>query len=848
MAFVDPAGRRVLGQSPIEGVGDLVVGAGAVWALLDQQSQLVRFDPRTGKQGKPIDLPFPPAGVAATDAGVWVTETGGPGLARVDAATGKIAARLSVTERAGQGAPAGSEISDGAIGAIAAGAGSLWLARGASVLRVDPGSGRVLARFATPIAADLVAADDDAVWVASSADGRLFQIDPATDQIVARPKLHGFVTDLVLGGGSAWVTVTPEDRVYQLNPVDGSVQASFATGPGPESVAFTDGALVIANGRDDSLSRIDLSTGDRQPLRTGSSPMVVRADGGTVWIASGQPVPAPAPLADGNEVRVALTGDVLGMDPATSGGPDSVRLAYQTCLRLQTYPDAAGAEGRTLVPDAAAANPSVSDDGRTYSFTIRPGLRFSPPSGAPITAETFAASIERALSPGLGPRSGAKDLVRDIVGVGDFRAGRSDHVAGIVAAGDRLSITIARPAGDFLARLAQPFSCVVPPATPVVQDGVGEPIASGGPYYVAAHGPGRTVVERNPNYTGPRPHRPQRIVYETGLQTARAVALLDGGSIDYVPFDYDTLGALAPGGAIDRQYGPDSDAAPEAQRYFRSPAPGVDLLAFNTRRPLFRDVNVRRAVNEALDRPAIIAVWGDAPNDRYVPPALLDSVSGSAYPIAGPDLTRARRLAAGAKGEAVLYFCGEPSNNRVAAAIRANLAEIGIRVRPAPSLDCTLGRDPKIDKADLMLLSPVTSIVDPAPFVEAALGARARHRSGIAAGRLVPRRVAGGRPRRRAPPHRPGADRRLRGIAGATAARRGAVRRPRLVDGAGVRLAAARVPPVPGRLELARPRRHVSETAVRLITRRRSTRSASPPPAARGHPAARRGAPAAAAR
>src|SRR4029079_16290028 len=103
-----------------------------------------------------IDLPFPPAGVAATDAGVWITETGGPGLARVGAATGKIAARLSVTERAGQGAPAGSEISDGAIGAIAAGAGSLWLARGASVLRVDPGSGRVRARFATPIAADLV--------------------------------------------------------------------------------------------------------------------------------------------------------------------------------------------------------------------------------------------------------------------------------------------------------------------------------------------------------------------------------------------------------------------------------------------------------------------------------------------------------------------------------------------------------------------------------------------------------------------------------------------------------------------------------------------------------------------
>ena len=54
--------------------------------------------------------------------------------------------------------------------------------------------------------------------------------------------------------------------------------------------------------------------------------------------------------------------------------------------------------------------------------------------------------------------------------------------------------------------------------------------------------------------------------------------------------------------------------------------------------------------------------------------------------------------------------------------MRSNLAQIGIRVRPAPSLDCTLGRDPKIDDADLMLLSPVTPTVDPAAFVEAALG------------------------------------------------------------------------------------------------------------------------------
>jgi ABC-type transport system substrate-binding protein len=47
--------------------------------------------------------------------------------------------------------------------------------------------------------------------------------------------------------------------------------------------------------------------------------------------------------------------------------------------------------------------PGVSDGGRTYAFIVRNGFAFSPPSGEPLTAETFRFSIERALSPVLGP-------------------------------------------------------------------------------------------------------------------------------------------------------------------------------------------------------------------------------------------------------------------------------------------------------------------------------------------------------------------------------------------------------------------------------------------------------------
>ena len=58
------------------------------------------------------------------------------------------------------------------------------------------------------------------------------------------------------------------------------------------------------------------------------------------------------------------------------------------------------------------------------------------------------------------------------------------------------------------------------------------------------------------------------------------------------------------------------------QRYFVVRAPGVDMIALNTRRATFRDVRMRRAVNYALDRPALAGVYSEQPVDRYIPPAV----------------------------------------------------------------------------------------------------------------------------------------------------------------------------------------------------------------------------------
>ena len=123
------------------------------------------------------------------------------------------------------------------------------------------------------------------------------------------------------------------------------------------------------------------------------------------------------------------------------------QLSYATCANLVDYPDSAGPVGTQLRPEIAAAMPTVSRDGRTYTFRIRPGFRFSPPSNEPVTAATFRHTIERTLS-----RFAQNwPYAPDIVGVRSLPDGQeSAHIAGISARGMTLSITLAKPAGDFL--------------------------------------------------------------------------------------------------------------------------------------------------------------------------------------------------------------------------------------------------------------------------------------------------------------------------------------------------------------------------------------------------------------
>ena len=164
---------------------------------------------------------------------------------------------------------------------------------------------------------------------------------------------------------------------------------------------------------------------------------------------------------------------------------------YATCAGLFNYPDRPAPAGSRPEPEVAAALPVRSADGKTYTFTIRRGFRFSPPSNAPVTAQTFKFAIERALSPKIrmGP---ARNFAGDIVGVDAYEAGKAKHISGVRARGNTLTVQLTHPSPDILSRLALPHFCAVPPGTPIEARGVNH-VPSAGPYYVASytHGTGR---------------------------------------------------------------------------------------------------------------------------------------------------------------------------------------------------------------------------------------------------------------------------------------------------------------------------------------------------------------------
>jgi ABC-type oligopeptide transport system substrate-binding subunit len=503
-------------------------------------------------------------------------------------------------------------------------------------------------------------------------------------------------TWVAAGGGFGWTSDSRKGVVYKVDET-GHLVDTYTTGLGAGFMAYTDGVLWVANRDEGTVTGIDAVTGKLTRYRFNHPVETMVAGDGVLlaYVVRGQTSEAYIDSIPGTVAKFFADAGQLGQgdEPALNTHPGAIQVDYATCAMLLNYSAEPGPQGWRLRPEVAAAMPTVSPDGRTYTFTIPPGYRFSPPSNQPVTAETFRYSIERALSPRLaqnptGQTPPAPQYIDDIEGERAFRSGRAEHISGLRASGDKLSITLRKPSSDFLARLSLPFFCPVPMGTPLVagapaqeQDGsVGSYIPGTGPYYVADFvNEEYVILKRNPNYRGPRPQTFDAIAILEGVGASIALEWIEQRGWDGITSLSDPL--LDLGGEVDRQWGPESTAAARGdQRYFATPLPRTRFVAFNASRGIFADPGVRRAAALALDRSALAAAWKQVPTDQILAPVMPGFKDRDLYPLQA-SLGRPGRSLRGRGGTAVMALspgCDECSE--AAQVIAMNLAPIGIDV------------------------------------------------------------------------------------------------------------------------------------------------------------------------
>jgi peptide/nickel transport system substrate-binding protein len=380
----------------------------------------------------------------------------------------------------------------------------------------------------------------------------------------------------------------------------------------------------------------------------------------------------------GGTLKINLAADTDHVDPALAYYQISVQFLYSACTMLLNYPDKEGPEGSRLQPEVAQEMPKVTPDGKTYTFIVREGFKLAPPSNEVVTADTFRAVIERNLSSKL--QSPSASFINDIVGAEAYANDKAKHVAGVTVEGNKLTIRLTKPAPDFLNRIAMWFFCAIPKNSSVDPDKE-KPLPTAGPYYVTSWTPKRELtLKRNPNYTGDRPHNFDEIRYTADVEQATSVLEIKQGSADYAADGIPP----ASNSELGRDLGPDSKAAKDKkQQFFYNPALTFNYLGLNTTRPLFKDVNVRKAVAFAIDRPALVRLSGaysGEPTDQYLPPGLPSFEDANLFPLAGPDVDKAKQLMGGKTGKALMYTCNQAPCPERAQLVQSNLKSIGIDV------------------------------------------------------------------------------------------------------------------------------------------------------------------------
>lgn len=374
--------------------------------------------------------------------------------------------------------------------------------------------------------------------------------------------------------------------------------------------------------------------------------------GGAASTAAGPSAAAAAPLKSAAAgptfpiFRVAEDTSIDYLDPGLTYSPEGLNVIWNVYLPLLGYRHVGGAGGSTIVPYLARSLPKVSANGRVYTLVLRRGLTYS--NGEPVKASDFKAAVERDFeldSPGAG-------YFYDIVGADEARKAKGGHISGIVADDKtgRITITLKTPQGDFANVLASEFAAPVPANAPP-SDTSTHPLPATGPYVIQSYAPNKQIVEvRNPQFHAARlggnvpAGNADKVVWDIVGDAATALQRTTSGQDDWDPQPIPAA-SLA---ATEAKYGD--------QLKIYTP-PNTYYFFMNTKVAPFDKLKVRQAVNYAIDRRALVAIYGGLaqPTENILPPTYPSYTKHSLY---RHDVAKARKLIkeAGAVGAHVLVW------------------------------------------------------------------------------------------------------------------------------------------------------------------------------------------------
>lgn len=313
-------------------------------------------------------------------------------------------------------------------------------------------------------------------------------------------------------------------------------------------------------------------------------------------------------------INLALPGDPGNFDPATNW---LHILAAQQFLTLVDW------DYNRSEPIANAAESwTVSDDGRTYTFTLREGLAWS--DGQPVTAADFEYSLQTIVDPDSAtPFSYRAFIIENAAAV---NAGERPVAAlGVQAVDDlTLTITLTEPATWFLSSLSSMGHSV--PRWAREEHGSDwvqpENIVVNGPYrLVEAVAEDRYVLERNDGYFDADNVAIPQITFFVVKDASTQLAMYEAGELDFIE--------SIPPGALDR-IREDSVLGPE---YYNGPRFVVYYYFFNVSKPPFNQVLVRKAFAAALDKDTVtgrITRGGEVPAGTMTPPGSTGHVPNDA--------------------------------------------------------------------------------------------------------------------------------------------------------------------------------------------------------------------------